>query len=756
MSHAARAISAELRSSERRQVPPRPDAGAVPGWSQSVLELRAILENATVGILFSRSRLLVQANPQFAQMFGFASVEDVIGQPGAVLYPSQAAYDALGAEAGPLLAAGQPFRGEVEMRRQDGSLFWCRLSAKAINPQRTQEGTIWIMEDVTAQREADQRLRQALADQETIFNNAAVGILYARARVIVRANRRLEEIFRYAPGKMIGRSIREFHVSEESYQQLTARARDILWRGETFVTEWEMRRQDGSHFWVRLTGHREANAGDRFDVIWIIEDITDRRRAQEELLQAREELEQRVVERTAELSLANAQLQDQIFERMQAEQRIWHMAHHDALTGLPNRALLHDRLQLALTQAGRNRGRVAVMFLDLDRFKGINDTLGHEIGDELLKEVAQRIRAAVRAADTVARLGGDEFVVVLPSITDADDAARVAEKIVATFAPRAQIGQHELRISTSIGIALYPEDGTEAYALMKRADTAMYHAKRGGRNQFHFCSARMSAAAQRQFDIEHRLVAALEKGQLALVFQPQVDLDRRAVCGMEALVRWHDPEEGGIPPAEFIPIAEETDLIQPVGAWVLLNAMRQNRLWQEAGRPVVPIAVNLSPRQFRHKNLIGDIRAILAETGQPAHLLELELTETALVHDADEAGARLEELDAMGVRLSIDDFGTGYSSLMALKRFPVDKLKIDQSFVRDLCVDRNDAAIVAATIGLARGLELDLIAEGVETVAQRDALLAMGCRRFQGYLFAEPQPAEHTAALFAPAGLGPD
>lgn len=753
VSQAGATVPVDRRSAERRHLPLRPDADSVPGWSQSLLELRAILENATIGILFSRNRLLVQANLQFAQMFGFASVEDVIGQPGMVLYPSQAAYEILGAEAGPLLAAGQPFRGEIEMRRQDGSLFWCRVSAKAINPQRTQEGTIWIMEDVTAQREAGSRLRQALADQETIFNNAAVGIMYARARVIVRANRKLEEIYGYGPGEMIGLSTRQFHVSEEAYHLLAERARDTLWRGETFVTEWEMRRQDGSHFWVRLTGHREDNSRERFDVVWIVEDITDRRRAQEALLQAREELEQRVIERTAELSTANAQLQDQIFERMQAEQRIWHMAHHDALTGLPNRALLHDRLQLALTQAERDRGRLAVMFLDLDRFKGINDTLGHEVGDELLKEVAQRIKGAVRAADTVARLGGDEFVVVLPTIADPDDAARVAEKIVAAFVPLAHIGQHELRVSTSIGIALYPEDGAEAYALMKRADTAMYHAKRGGRNQFHFCSARMSAAAQRQFQIEHRLVAALEKGQLSLVFQPQIDHDRCAVSGMEALVRWHDPEEGEIPPAEFIPIAEESDLIQPVGAWVLRQALRQNRLWQEAGRPVFPISVNLSPRQFRHKNLIADIRSILAETGQPARLLELELTETALAHDADEACARLEEIAAMGVRLAIDDFGTGYSSLVALKRFPVGKLKIDRGFVRDLCVDRNDAAIVAATIGLARGLELDLVAEGVETVAQRDALLALGCRHFQGFLFARPQAAEHEAALFAPAGL---
>jgi diguanylate cyclase (GGDEF)-like protein/PAS domain S-box-containing protein len=739
---------------DRRQGPRRQSdrVGALP--SNDVLrDLRAILENATVGILFTRNRKLERANPVFVQMFGFVG-DGYVGQPGNVLYPSDADYEAFGAEAGPVLAAGQPFHAEVEMRRQDGRRFWCRMSAKAVDPRQPQEGTIWIMEDVSAWHAADRRLRQALTDQEMIFNNAAVGIMYVRERIVARANRKLEEIFGYGPGEMIGHSARDFHTSEASYHHLAELARDTLWRGETFVTEWEARRKDGSNVWVRLTGHREADAGERFDVVWIFEDITERRRAQEELLQAREELEQRVLERTAELSTANAQLQDEIFERMQAEQRIWHIAHHDALTGLPNRALLHDRLQQALVQAARSRSRLAVMFLDLDRFKGINDTLGHEVGDELLKEVAHRIRTAVRAADTVARLGGDEFVVVLQDVEDANDAARVAEKIVAAFVPLVHIGKHELRASTSIGIGLYPEDGEEIYALMKRADTAMYQAKRAGRNQFHFYSARMSAATQRQFHIEHRLLAALDKGQLSLVFQPQVDLARHAVCGMEALVRWHDPEEGDISPAEFIPIAEETDLIQPIGAWVLRQALRQNRLWQEAGRPMLPVAVNLSPRQFRHKDLVADVRAALAETGQPAHLLELELTETALAHDADEAGARLEELAAMGVRLAIDDFGTGYSSLVALKRFPVGKLKIDRGFVRDLCVDRNDAAIVAATIGLARGLELDIIAEGVETACQRDALLALGCQRFQGYLFAKPQPAENAAGIFVPEGLG--
>lgn len=620
------------RCEDRRTTDRRGDDGMLAGQpnqplNQALLDLRAILENATVGILFTRNRTLVRANPMFAQMFGYAE-NGFVGLPGRALYPSDAAYEELGAEAGPILGAGLPFRTEIQMRRQNGSLFWCRMSAKAIDPRRPQDGTIWIMEDVTRE-------------------------------------------------------------------------------------------------------HAQRDA----------------------LTQAHEELEQRVCERTAELSAANLRLQEEVAERLQAEQRVWHMAHHDTLTGLPNRALLHDRLQQGVAHCARQGGRVAVMFLDLDRFKVINDTLGHEVGDELLKEVARRLRSVVRAADTVARLGGDEFVVVLPEIEEVDDAARVAEKIIAAFALPVNIRGHEVRASTSIGVSLYPDDGEDIFTLMKHADSAMYQAKRGGCNQFHFHSVGLSEAAQRKFRIEHRLVAALEKGQFALAFQPLVDYGKHAVCGMEALLRWHDPEEGSISPAEFIPVAEECDLIQPIGQWVMLQAMRQNRLWQEAGRPMLPVSVNLSPRQFRHRGLVDSIRGILAETGQPARLLELEITETALAHDTEAARDRLTELAALGVGLAIDDFGTGYSNLIALKRFPVHKLKIDRSFVRDLCTDPEDAAIIAAIIGMARGLKLEVLAEGVETVAQRDALLGLGCERFQGYLFARPGAANEPESLFTPAGL---
>ncbi len=366
----------------------------------------------------------------------------------------------------------------------------------------------------------------------------------------------------------------------------------------------------------------------------------------------------------------------------------------------------------------------------------MNDSLGHAVGDELLKYVAARLTAVVRAVDTVSRLGGDEFVIVLEEVGSPDDVVQVADKILGALAPEVPIGGHQLRATPSIGISIFPDDAGEAFALMKNADTAMYHAKASGRNNFQFFAREMNEQATHFFTMENRLRHAIEAGQLLLHYQPLVQWSRRSVCGLEALVRWRDADKGLIQPVEFIPIAEETGLIVPLGEWVLGAALRQNRLWQQQGHPLVPVSVNLSPRQFREKDLVASLRRILADTGQPARLLELEITEGTLMHDIEETRERMEEIAAMGVRLVIDDFGTGYSSLSYLKRFPVHKLKIDQGFIRDLTTDRDDAAIVGAIVGLAQSLGLDLLAEGVETRAQLDALRALGCDHFQGRLFA--------------------
>ena len=739
---------------QRSWVAEDPDEPSVTGaaGSSALLELRAILENATVGILFSRSRHIVRVNPRCAVMFGY-TVDALVGQQGRVLYPSDECYEALAAEAGPVLGSGESFRTEADMRRRDGSLFRCRMSAKAVDPAHPNAGTIWIMEDVTAQYEGELRVRQALAEQEMIFDNAAVGILFARNRRILRCNRRFEEIFAWPNGELVGRSMRLLYPSEAEFADHGAEIDEILARDEVCISEVQLKRKTGSLLWVRATARRALAASGEVDVVWIFENVTERHNAEDALRRARDELELRVLERTTELTAANEQLQKEIFERMQAERRIWQVAHHDSLTGLPNRALLHDRLEQALAQASRDGHRVGVMFLDLDRFKSINDTLGHAVGDELLRHVAARLAGAVRAVDTVSRLGGDEFIVVLREIGGADDAVLVAEKVIAALAAPVHVLGHELRATPSIGICIYPDDGSGALQLMKNADTAMYHAKAQGRNTFRFFTQHMNEEATRFFNLEQQLGRALANGELLLHFQPLIDYDAAAVCGQEALVRWQHPETGMMPPADFIPVAEETGLILPLGEWVLGEALRQNRRWQDAGRPLLPISVNLSPRQFRQKSLVDTVRLLLAEAKQPARLLELEITESSLMQDVDEALEKLRELSAMGVRLVIDDFGIGYSSLNHLKRFPVHKLKIDQSFVRDLGIDWDDGAIVAAIVGLGRALNLETLAEGVETPEQLDLLLNYGCRKFQGYYFSKPLAVDRADDLFAPPML---
>ncbi|MCK9285030.1 MAG: EAL domain-containing protein [Rhodocyclaceae bacterium] len=731
------------------------DAAAAGGNSlaQTLLELRAILENATVGILFTRRRVIVQANALAAEMWGYRP-DEMLGLPGEALNASHEAYEELGREAVPQLSAGRSYRSERLMRRKDGSLFWCRISAKALNPDYPGQGTIWIMEDVDEERSIRDALDRSTRELLGIFETNLIGIAVVRQQRIVRCNRCIEELMGVESGALLSRRVAEvMGGNPEGFERLANEFLRGAEENRDHHSELRLPRADGSQFWARISGRALDPADPANGSAWLVEDITQRRDAELALIQARDEMEQRVHERTRELASANAKLQEEIFERMQTEQRVWRLAHHDALTGLPNRALLQDRLSQALAQADRHGKRVAVMFLDLDRFKGINDTLGHAIGDELLKQVAARLTAAVRATDTVSRLGGDEFVVMLHDFRNVDDVVMVAEKIIAALDPVVQIGGHALRATPSIGISIYPDDCDDAMRLMKNADTAMYHAKSAGRNNFQFFTARMNEEATRFFNLEQRLRAALDRGELLLHYQPLVDLDRNGVCGLEALVRWNDPEHGMISPGEFIPVAEETGLIVPLGEWVLREAMRQNRVWQEMGLPLLPVSVNLSPRQFRQRNLVETIRAILAETGQPARLLELEITEGSLMQDQEETLLRLRELADMGVRLAIDDFGTGYSSLSYLKRFPVHKLKIDQSFVRDLCDDKEDAAIVAAVIGLAAALGLDTLAEGVETEAQLAMLIQYGCRRFQGYYFSRPLAPDQAALLFKPPEL---
>jgi len=519
---------------------------------------------------------------------------------------------------------------------------------------------------------------------------------------IVYANATFTRITGYALGDVLGHNPRILHsgkTPKETYDDMWSH----LTRGERWEGEFINRRRDGSEYieLARLSPVRD---------------------------------EQGVV--TNYLAI-----KDDITAKKQAEARIEHLAHFDQLTGLPNRTLLQDHFKFALSLAQRNQQQLAVMFLDLDHFKTINDTLGHNIGDQLLMEVGRRLKSTVREEDTVSRQGGDEFILVLPSV-DANGAAKVAKKLLDAVAVPYQYAVHELITTPSIGIALYPGDGEDMDTLSKHADAAMYQAKQAGRNDFRFFTRAMQIDSARHLRLATELRHALARSELFLHYQPQVCMRDGRVIGAEALLRWQHPELGLISPAEFIPIAEDSGLIIAIGEWVLRTAAAQAKAWLDAGQTEFVMAVNLSAVQFRHADLVQRVTAILIETGLPAQALELELTEAVAMDDPQAAVAVMDRLHANGLRMSIDDFGTGYSSLSYLKRFKVYKLKIDQSFVRDIGSDPEDKAIVTAIINMASSLGMHTIAEGVETAEQLAFLRLHGCDEVQGYYFSKPLSAE--------------
>lgn len=724
---------------------PNSAAAASSDEAQLVLEYRAILENASVAILFTRQSRVLHCNARFAEMFGWSSPEELQGQPGSVFWLSLDDYAEVGRNAGPALAAGQAFEVERPMRRKDGSTFLCHIVAKAVNPAATTEGTIWIGEDVTDRRRAEETTRQLMLQQQAILENASVGILFTQEGGIRHCNARMEQMFGWGPGELIGQSARVFFASDEDYGLFGQEAGPVLLSGNQLDVEWANVRKDGSRLWCRILARAVVPGDATQGTIWTTEDVSARREAQLALMQAHEELENRVAERTAELAEANLRLQEEVAEREQAEERVMHLANHDALTGLPNRRLLIDRLGQALALAHRENHQVAVLFMDLDRFKTINDSLGHMTGDALLQNVARRLSETLREGDTVSRLGGDEFVVVLPSLDQPKAAEKVALKLVDALAPPIDLGGQELRVSASIGISLFPEDGCDTETLLRNADSAMYHAKDMGRNNYQFFMEQMNVAAAERLRLENDLHRALERQEFELHFQPRVSVANGLACGIEALIRWRHPERGLVLPGHFIPVAEDTGLIVPIGEWVINEACRQGTAWCAAGLPQIPVAVNLSPRQFRQSNLVDTVARAIERHGWPCNLLELEITEGVLMQQTSDTLKTLEALNRLGVGLAIDDFGTGYSSLSYLKRFPVDFLKIDQSFVRDIAVDPDDATIVTAIIGLAHSLGLTVVAEGVENASQLDFIREAGCDEAQGYHIGRPMPAGQMA-----------
>jgi diguanylate cyclase (GGDEF)-like protein/PAS domain S-box-containing protein len=570
-----------------------------------------------------------------------------------------------------------------------------------------------IAEDVTQRRIDAENLRLA----EKVFENSAQAILVTDAQArIVSVNPAFTEITGYRADEAIGENPRKFASGRHDAAFYDAMWGSLkkhgIWAGEV----WD-RRKNGAVYpkWLTINAVQDGENGEVTHYVAIFSDIT---------------------------------------EQKESAARIEHLAYHDPLTGLPNRYALNAHLAQSLADSRRNGTQLAVMFIDLDRFKNINDSLGHDIGDQLLVAVARRIRGALRESDTVARLGGDEFVVVVPGIVGPEDAARVAEKIVVEVGAPLVLAGHTLHTSPSIGIGMFPTDGGGVQTLMKNADAAMYHAKQHGRNGFRFFTADMNAAASERLLFETQLHHALDRHEFFLVFQPQVEIVSGRVVGVEALVRWRHPDRGVILPERFIHIAEEIGLIVPLGVWVLEEACRQAMLW-DAGASGLRVAVNVSVHQLEDRHLAAQVAATLAKTGLPAGRLELEITESAVMRHPEAAIEMLRSLAALGVRLAIDDFGTGYSSLAYLKRLPNSRLKIDRSFVMDLESDPNDVAITEGIIALARSLGLAVTAEGIETATQLDMLKRFGCGEGQGFLFSRPLSAE-ALHEFVATGVAPE
>lgn len=557
------------------------------------------------------------------------------------------------------------------------------------------------------------RLQQEKQQLQTITDTIADGLYVMDVHgVINRVNPAFSELLGYRAEEIVGQvGHQHFHVHGDGtlhQHQAECPVFSVIGRGQGYVGEELFRRKDGGLLTVEVSCQLMRAEGVTIGAVAAFRDISERK--------------------------AN-------------DQRIRYLAQYDTLTNLPNRTLLLDRLQQAIAVAQREGEYFAILFLDIDNFKNINDSLGHLVGDQLLQQVAARLIDCVRGSDTVSRQGGDEFIIIVRQIRETADPVQIARKILAAMALPFSIEGPELRVTASIGIALYPEDGPDPATLIKNADAAMYHAKKLGRNNYQFFTADLNARVHQRLLLENSLRRALENQEFFLHYQPLVDLESGRILGAEALLRWLHPELGLVSPEQFIPVAEECGLISSIGEWVIREACRQNKAWQDAGIPPIQVAVNLSPLQFRQQNLEVIILQALEESGLAAAYLEIEITENLLMSTADQTVPLLRRFKEMGMRISVDDFGTGYSSLSYLKHFPLDKLKIDRSFVRDVSSDPDDAAIASAIIAMAHRLRLKVLAEGVETIDQRNFLLREGCNEAQGFYFSRPLPAVELAVL---------
>jgi diguanylate cyclase (GGDEF)-like protein/PAS domain S-box-containing protein len=599
---------------------------------------------------------------------------------------------------------GEPFFEEYRVQTWDGrTLHWHHAGTllPAEGPRAAR--SIGTVTDITGRRQIEEALRVSERRYRALFERNLAGVYRSTVEGrLLDCNEAFARIFGYASREEVLRQAAwDFFVKPEDREAALAK---LIERQSLTNYEICLKRKDGSLVWVLQNENLVEGSDGRLSVI-----------------------EGTTID---------------ISERKRAEEQVKHLAFHDPLTNLPNRLLFNDRLTLAVAQAHRHNQRLAVLFLDLDRFKVINDSLGHSVGDELLRQVAERIQEYVREGDTVARLGGDEFTLLVPGISAEEDAAKIARKICEAIHDPFWIDGRELFVTTSVGVSVYPSDGHDGETLVRNADSAMYRAKEQGRDNYQLYTPAMNAKAVERLSLESRLRQAVANDELELHFQPFIDLRTAEVLGAEALIRWRHPELGLIPPMDFIPIAELSGLIVPIGEWVLRTACAEARKWHKKGFGRMTVSVNLSSRQFQQTDLVSQVTSALEETGLEADKLDLEITESNAMQNAEHSINTLRGLKSRGVRISMDDFGTGYSSLNYLKRFPIDRIKLDQSFVRDLPGDKDDAAIAMAVIAMGRSLELVVIAEGVETEEQLAFLKGHECDQLQGYLLSRPLTSE--------------
>jgi len=568
---------------------------------------------------------------------------------------------------------------------------------------------------------------------------------------LIYVNRSFELMTGYSAEEVLGSNCR-FLQGHDGDQPALDEVRAALREERDCFVLLRNYRKDGTPFWneFRLSPVHDER-GRLVNFVGVQNDVTERKHAEEDLRRAHDELEDRVRQRTARLTETNAQLQREIAERRELEEQLTHQAFHDPLTGLPNRALFFDRLELALERARRRDVEVAVLFMDLDDFKVINDSLGHEVGDQVLLAVVERLENCMLAEETLARFGGDEFTVLLEDVSGPSDAARVAERIGGALRAPFVLRGRERFVTTSVGISFGGRGGERPGDLLRNADLAMYQAKARGRNRHAVFEPVMGERALQRLELEGALRRALERKEFRLHYQPKVSLESGEIVAMEALIRWEHPAQGLVFPAQFVPVAEEIDLIAPIGRWVLKEACRQARRWHTRfpGMPPLKVCVNLSAKQFQHCALLEDIGAALRETGLDPSALDLEITESVVMEDAPATIATLRDLKGLGVNLAIDDFGMGYSSLSYLKRFPVDFLKVDRSLIQGIGEGPKDEAILSALVTLAHSMGTRTIAEGVETKEQLARLREAGYDFGQGYYFARPLPSQAAGALLA-------